>query len=70
VKIRRIPLISLVLLVTAILIVTHQFLIWGKWWEWSDFLHHEAFAASLIFGALVLTIYANRRMKIIKVGKG
>lgn len=31
--------------IIAIMILVHQVINWGMWWKWSDFLHHENFAA-------------------------
>jgi len=49
------------LFAVAALILIHQYVTWGKWWEWQDFLHHEVFAGMLIFGALVLIYYVHKR---------
>lgn len=65
-KIHRIPIISLVLLVMAILVMFHQYYYWRTWFELKD-IHHELFIVTFIFAAIILIIYANRKMKVIKV---
>ena len=37
----------------AVAIAVHQYLTWGKLFEWSD-LHHETFIVAFLFGAVVL----------------
>jgi hypothetical protein len=58
--VRKVPQLAIALLAVAALILIHQYVTWGKWWEWSDFLHHEVFAGMLVFGALVLVYFVNR----------
>lgn len=41
-----------VLLIIALAVVLHQYLIWGIWWEWDE-IHHEAFVIALIFAAII-----------------
>ena len=60
---KGIPQLSLILLAIAILIILDQYVTWGKVWEWKDFLHHEVFAGMLVFGALVLVYFVNRRSR-------
>jgi len=43
------------LFVASFLVLLHQYLNWGKWFEIAD-IHHETFATSLAFGGLVLFI--------------
>ena len=65
-KIRKIPLVSIFLVIAAFLVMLHQYYYWRVWFEIKD-IHHELFISALIFAAVVLIIYANRRMKVIKV---
>ena len=58
---RKVPQLAIMLFAVAALILIHQYVTWGKWWEWQDFLHHEVFAGMLIFGALVLIYYVHKR---------
>ena len=60
-KMKRIPQLSLALLLVAALVLIDQYVTYGKIWEWKDFLHHEVFAGMLVFGALVLVYFVNRR---------
>ncbi len=47
---------SLLLVLTAFLIMLHQYLLWGDWWTMNQFLHHETFAAIALASAIgVLT---------------
>ena len=62
-KVKGVPQLSLALLVVATLIIIHQYVTFGKIWEWKDFLHHEVFAGMLAFGALLLVYFARRRKK-------
>ena len=59
---KRIPQLSVTLLAVAILILLDQYLTWGKIWEWKDFLHHEVFVGMLIFGAILLVYFVNRKV--------
>jgi len=61
--VKGIPQLSLMLLAVATLILIDQYVTYGKMWEWKDFLHHEVFAGMLVFGALLLVYFVNRRGK-------
>jgi len=41
------------LFILAIIVVFHQYLICGIWWQPED-IHHEAFIIALVFGGIVL----------------
>jgi len=60
---KEIPQLALGLLIGAVLTIVHQYLTWGKVWEWGNFLHHEVFAGMFVFGALLLIYFVNRRGK-------
>jgi len=45
---------QLLLVLGAFLILLHQFLKFGYFWEMQDFMHHEVFAALLVFGAFTV----------------
>jgi len=36
---------AICLIVVSIAVIIHQVIIWGIWWDWSQFLHHENIAA-------------------------
>lgn len=38
----------LLMVLVAFLVMLHQYLFWGEWWTWSQFLHHESFAFGLV----------------------
>jgi len=52
---RGMAILAIVFLVVAVGIMVQQFITWQHGWEWTDFLHHENFAA--IFGASAFTIF-------------
>ena len=39
----------------ALLVALHQYLFYGKWFEWTD-IHHETFMIALVFAALILIV--------------
>jgi len=46
---------ALIFILIGIIIILHQFVLYGKIWEWSDSLHHEWFVAlSIAFGSGIL----------------
>jgi len=49
---------ALLLLSTAVLIIVHQVLVWGKVWEMHDVMHHEVVAVVCIVMALPLVFAA------------
>jgi len=44
----RLKEIQFLLLSLACLVALHQFVNWGYWWEWKDFLHHEVAVGLLV----------------------
>jgi len=44
----------------AFLIALHQYIYWGKWFEFSD-IHHETFIFGFIFAGLVLFLMRGKR---------
>jgi len=62
-KVKGIPQLSLIFLAIAALILIDQYVTWGNWWDWSQFLHHEVFAGMLVFGAVLLVYFVNRGRK-------
>jgi len=62
-KVKAMPQLALALLIGAALTIIHQYTTWGKVWEWEDFLHHEVLVGMLVFGALLLVYFVNRRGK-------
>jgi hypothetical protein len=67
-KIRKVPLVSIFLVIAAFLVMLQQYLVWGRWWEWKDFLHHENFAFGLVCIAVGIVIAINyKKLKVIKV---
>lgn len=44
------------LLLMAFLVAVHQYLYWGKWFEFTD-LHHETFIVALVFGAIAVVVW-------------
>jgi len=52
---------ALAFILAGMIIVLHQFFLYGKVWEWNDSLHHEWFVAlSIAFG---LGILAGEKLK-------
>jgi len=52
---------ALIFISIGIIIILHQFVLYGKIWEWNDSLHHEWFVAlSIAFG---LGILAGEKLK-------
>lgn len=52
---------AVVLIVLAILVVIHQYLFYGIWWEWED-IHHEAFVIALLFGGVIAVIIREKKI--------
>ncbi len=55
---------SCTLIAIAVIILFHQYMIWGKWFELSDFLHFENFAVILVVIAitmLMMALYIGRK---------
>ena len=46
---------QILLVFGAFLVLLHQFVNWGTFWQMED-LHHESFALALVFGASVLWV--------------
>ena len=47
---------AFVFVALAFLVMYEQYLVYGDWWTWSQFLHHESFAFGLVcisFGLIV-----------------
>lgn len=62
----KVPKPSLFFLLVALLIILHQYLFWGKIWEWKD-IHHESFVILFIGLAIGVWFYAKRKMKYVKI---
>jgi hypothetical protein len=61
----RIPKASIILVIIAFLVLLHQKIVWGTWWSWEQFLHHENFAFGLVCIAFGIFLAVNWK-KIIK----
>lgn len=42
-----------ILAIIALLVIIHQYIFYGVWFEIED-IHHEVFIIALLFGALIL----------------
>jgi hypothetical protein len=38
----------LALFLTAFAVMFHQYITFGSWWSWEQFLHHENFSAVIV----------------------
>jgi uncharacterized membrane protein len=58
---------GLIHLAVAVGIFVDQVVVYGIWWEWDEFIHHESFIGILFYAAVMLFIVAlvqqNRRTK-------
>ena len=61
----RLVFLGLTLIVLAFLVLLHQYLIWGYWWESGQHigLHHEAIALWLVIAGLVLIMVSTCQMR-------
>lgn len=44
----KLRIVALLSFLAAFLILFEQYLVYGTWWTWSEFLHHENFAVGFV----------------------
>jgi len=45
-----------ILIIIAVVLIVHQYVFYGVWWEWED-LHHETWILMFAFAGMVLLIW-------------
>jgi uncharacterized membrane protein YcjF (UPF0283 family) len=48
--------VAVVLVIIAFVIQLEQYVVWGHWWDWSQWLHHESFSSGLVCVAIGMVV--------------